>query len=551
MKPTYIFCSALGLLASTMHAQHSNELYNKGGAITIQSGAAVYVQGDVHNYQAAGTLTNNGLLEVQGNMYSDNLFQQRGTGATRLHNRTVNTTERQFIQGSYAVRGGQSQIGANDGSFYNLQLANSQGIVWLNGTGNVADVRNSVDFDPSAVTAPLNRIVTHDPTSVPANGSGYSAVFGVMNTTAGLASLANNTITTNGTTSTTDNGYIQGKLRRAIAAAGGQYGFPLGLEPSASLTAARGVQYTRIDFAANTYDVLTGYFERGSSNTIAGAPTECGGNPVTWYSGSTHGEWVFNQAGSNTGTYTMNIYPQDYTPVSYSQYFITKNNAIAGTANACGATPVGLARPGFSGFSEFGFAAVTTVLEVDLLGIDAYAVDNHYIQVRWEVANEDNISHFEIERSTDNINFQYLNVVYSDATVAHGTQAHAYTLDDAEVQPHISYYYRVKAVEMDGSYKYTPVAAASLARERSEMMQIFPNPTTGGNVTIAITTAQTREAQLSIIDVLGRKLHTQAVQLNSGYNAIDVQTTDWSAGIYYIQLVGEDFANVKELIKTN
>jgi hypothetical protein len=29
------------------------------------------------------------------------------------------------------VRGGQSQIGVNDGSFYNLELANDQGIVYF------------------------------------------------------------------------------------------------------------------------------------------------------------------------------------------------------------------------------------------------------------------------------------------------------------------------------------------------------------------------------------------------------------------------------------
>lgn len=548
MKPAYIICGALGLLASTVSAQHSNELYNKGGAITIQSGAAVYVQGDVHNYQASGTLSNNGMLEVQGNMYSDNLFQQRGTGTTCLYNRTVNTTERQFIQGSYAVRGGQAQIGTNDGSFYNLQLANSQGIVWLNGTGNVADVRNSVDFDPSAATAPLNRIITHNPTSIPTNGSGYSAVFGMMNTTAGLASFVNNTITTNGTTSTTDNGYIQGKLRRAIAAAGGQYGFPLGLEPSASLTAARGVQYTRIDFAANTYGVLTGYFECGSSNTITGTPTECGANPVTWYSGGTHGEWVFNQLGSNTGTYTMNIYPQDYTPVSYSQYFITKDNAIAGTANSCGANPVGLARPGFSGFSEFGFAAISTLLDVELLAINAHAVNNQYIQVRWSVDKEENISHYEIERSTDNNHFEYIGVTYPEAGSA---SAQTYTLDDYAVHANTNYYYRVRAVEMDGAFDYTPTAFASLDSKGIETVNLYPNPTTGGSVTVAVSVAQQRDAQLVVTDVLGRKLYTQTLQLMEGFNSLDINTMDWSAGIYYVQLVGDDFVITKELVKSN
>ena len=65
-------------------AQHDNELYNDGALIHIQPGAEVHVWGDVHNYQETGDLQNNGLLKVQGNMYSDDLFRQQGTGTTRI-----------------------------------------------------------------------------------------------------------------------------------------------------------------------------------------------------------------------------------------------------------------------------------------------------------------------------------------------------------------------------------------------------------------------------------------------------------------------------------
>ena len=108
-----------------------------------------------------------------------------------MENSDVNTAERQFISGSYAVRGDQSQIGVNDGSFYNLELNNSQGFVYLvrsamaGNTALVADVRNSVNFDPQALgIGSATSIVTHDvglsgPISYPANGSSYGSVFGI------------------------------------------------------------------------------------------------------------------------------------------------------------------------------------------------------------------------------------------------------------------------------------------------------------------------------------------------------------------------------------
>jgi len=106
-------------------------------------------------------------------------------------------------------------------------LANDQGIVWLEtnaiagSTPYVADVRNSVDY----LTTVYNRIITHNPLAIPANGSGYSAVFGIMNPAAGNGSAVDNTVTINGNMSGVDAGYVQGKLRKAINSGGGQYPF--------------------------------------------------------------------------------------------------------------------------------------------------------------------------------------------------------------------------------------------------------------------------------------------------------------------------------------
>jgi hypothetical protein len=60
--------------------------------------------------KATAELENNGLIKTHGNSYSDALFQNTGTGTYRIENSGVNTSERQFIQGSFAVRGGQAEI---------------------------------------------------------------------------------------------------------------------------------------------------------------------------------------------------------------------------------------------------------------------------------------------------------------------------------------------------------------------------------------------------------------------------------------------------------
>lgn len=274
MKKLYFLSLSLLVLASQVFAQHNNELYSDGALIHVEPGAEVYVRGDVHLVGTSTTLENNGLIQVEGNMYSNNTFQQRGTGTVRLYNENVNTGAPQFLDGSFAVRGGQAQIGVDDGSFYNLELANDQGIVYLIGTGNVADVQNSVDFAPAAASASVNKIITHDISSLPANGSGYSAVFGLMNSSAGLGNMSSNTVDLGGNMSPIDAGYIQGKFRRAVDPAGGIYGYPMGLEPAGPGT-ARGLQYVHLNLGANNYDVIEGYFQNGSTNIITGSPVQC------------------------------------------------------------------------------------------------------------------------------------------------------------------------------------------------------------------------------------------------------------------------------------
>jgi len=549
MKQRYTALLAALALPFWAAAQHNNELYNRGATITVQNGAEVYVLGDMHQTQATGRLTNNGFIEVQGNAYSDNLFQQRGTGTLRMHNRTVNLAETQFISGSYAVRGGQAQIGVNDGSFFRLELANRLGFVYLQGVGNVADVRGSVNFQPATTGTPANTIITHSFSS-PANGSAYDAVFGVMNPAAGLGSFQNNTITANGTTSGVDAAYVQGKLRRAISPAGGVYGFPMGLRPGAPV--AEGVQYVILDLAANSYDVITGYFEKGSDNTIAGAPTQCGGN-VAWYSGTPHGEWVLSPIGAGAGTYGVVIYPQDYPVQTYGQYFITKDNAIAGTANECGPNPVGLTRTGFTSFSEFSFAAIEDVLLSEAkIQVSAQAQENRYISVDWSAENERDVFMYEVERSENAIDFAYI----ADAEVLGDLVcggACSYQINDEQVVANRTYYYRIKLLMNDGSTHYTRTVAAQIQPSNANTTEIrlYPNPISGASsFFLEVPSDKDAEAEIRIFDALGRSLYSSTERLSTGANRWEFNASTWAAGVYYVQIKSAEFATTRELVKT-
>lgn len=560
--PLYTLVAGM-LTVSSAWTQHNNEFYNNGSLVHVQAGAEVHVLGDVHMRGATGTLENNGLIQVHGDMYGDNLFQQRGTGTTRIQNNLVNAGAPQKISGSYAVRGtGSANKGVNDGSFYNLELANDVGIVWLETNGiagstpYVADVRNGVDFWLGAGTT-QNRIITMNYASVVPNttdGPAYNAIFGIMNPAAvfgmpwGEGGMRDNSTDLGGSNmSTVDAGYVQGKLRRQLDPAGGLYPFVLGLEPNGA-GAQRGMQYIQLSFGANTYDVIESYFDCALPTTPVGAYVNCPGNyQVDYWGGVDHGQWIFDDPNGGAGTYSAIIWPQDDNFPAKTVWFITKDNDGAqGTLNECAASPIALSRTGFNGFSSIGVVASDLLLETELIDLKATAINNSYIRVDWEIEEKD-VDYYIVERSTDDANFEYL-TTQTAAGTSGATQL--YHIDDYAVLPNINYYYRIKVVNIDGSSNYTHSVVASLHQSgQTEDVRVYPNPTKGGDVTVEITSVRDRDVRFVVYDAIGQRIHQSNATMQVGLNQYTLYTKDWPSGAYFIHITGDEFSSIQELIK--
>ncbi|MDG1331498.1 MAG: T9SS type A sorting domain-containing protein [Crocinitomicaceae bacterium] len=519
------------LCAHALFSQHNNEFYNDGAVVTVQAGAEVYVMGDFHNYQVSGLLRNNGFIEIQGYALSDNLFQQRGTGTALFINNDVNVGQTQYISGSYAVRGGQAAIGVDDGSFYNLELSNDQGIVWLNGTGNIADVRNSVDFNgPNAPV--VNRIITHDPLAIPANGSGYLATFGLMNPAAGIGNLIDNTVSTGGNMSGTDNGYIQGNFRRAISPVGGTYNYVLGLQP-AGAAAQRGMQYMNLILGANNYDVISGYFQTGLDNTFP-AGTECSGYIIDYWGGVDHGQWVMSDfTGAGAGTFEVRVWPQDDNFPPKSVWLVTKNNTVLGTADDCGPTPIGLDRAGYNGMGQFGVAASEILLPAELLNIWADP-NNDHIEVGWTVGSELNLDFYEVQRSENGIDFETIGIV--NAVGSTQTEQN-YTFEDYNVGRNQDYYYRYQSVDFDMYTEYSPIVNARLIGSENfvESILVYPNPT-NGNLFLELILELNSLVEMKVLNSAGQQIESIERVGSGGNNVFALNTNDWAAGIYVVQV---------------
>lgn len=90
------------------------------------------------------------------------------------------------------------------------------------------------------------------------------------------------------------------------------------------------------------------------------------------------------------------------------------------------------------------------------------------VNVRWTTTTERNSSHFEVERSGDARSFETIGTV---SGTLNSEKPVSYTFTDAGPSDGINYY-RLKMVDLDGSFEYSEILSADLPAR----IQVSPNP---------------------------------------------------------------------------
>lgn len=192
-----------------------------------------------------------------------------------------------------------------------------------------------------------------------------------------------------------------------------------------------------------------------------------------------------------------------------------------------------------SGFSSFYFASSNFTLPLDLLTFTGHLQSNNTVLLDWKTENEVNTSHFVIERGTDGNHFTGIgNVPANGRTNTGGASfTYSFTDNDAANQPSQKLYYRLKMVDIDGTFKYSNIISITLPLTIGKLI-ISPNPVIN-EVKVTIASPADGKLQWKLMDNVGRIIQKgiESVKKGTG-NSFTINMTKLPAGTYNLSVTG-------------
>ncbi len=173
-------------------------------------------------------------------------------------------------------------------------------------------------------------------------------------------------------------------------------------------------------------------------------------------------------------------------------------------------------------------------LPVELFDFSVQLKDKNAMGV-WSVGVENNISHYEVERSINAVDFE---LIFTQNANKQAT----YRFKDGNLKQG-NYYYRLKTVERDGKITYSSIVSVKVLEKNA--LLIHNNPAT--DLLIIQHTDAMNDRTVSIFDQNGRLVLSANMPQGFTLISLDIQTI--YAGLYVIKIAdGENILTSKLII---
>lgn len=144
-------------------------------------------------------------------------------------------------------------------------------------------------------------------------------------------------------------------------------------------------------------------------------------------------------------------------------------------------------------------------------------------QLNWKVANEINVSRYEVQKSGDGGSFRTIGHVFAG-------EKSTYTFTDEQSTAGTSFY-RIRSVDNDGKYKFSTIISFSNGKSAA-LLRAFPMPARN-QVTLQHGTIEGK-AQITISSENGQIMKRVVPATGSMQTSIDLSSL--KAGLYLLRL---------------
>jgi hypothetical protein len=170
------------------------------------------------------------------------------------------------------------------------------------------------------------------------------------------------------------------------------------------------------------------------------------------------------------------------------------------------------------------------------------------IQLGWSTYSEINIDHFDVERSTDGINFRKISKIAAASGQLNSNTN--YNFLDITAQRGTNYY-RLAMIDNNGNYVYSKSIMLNVDIKGISVMIVYPNPFSR-RVQIRVNSDLAEKVAINILNNNGVLMSSQQAQTQVGDNNITISKVDaLPGGIYYIEVVSSTRSLKTKVMKLN
>lgn len=173
-------------------------------------------------------------------------------------------------------------------------------------------------------------------------------------------------------------------------------------------------------------------------------------------------------------------------------------------------------------------------------------LDNEYAQLRWTTTGETEPLIFDVERSTDGVNFSLIGSVnsYNDYI---SEQSHYSYIDPSRLTGKA--YYRIRMRNTPGQSTYSRTIQLAVSNEPFSFVSVI-NPFSN-ELLFEVSAEQTGKAEAELIDVSGKAVRRKMFDISSGITRLSLEnTSQLASGIYFLRVQSGGRVIQKRVLKT-